>query len=987
VALGSASLNSSEIASLTVASLTPGSHAIVATYQGDTDDAASYTAAVDETVAQIATVTTLSSDANPLSAGATLHLTATVTLAQGATADGALTGQVTFTDGGTPLSNPIAIDASGHAMVAVSSLAVGTHTIVATYNGATNYAASTASVLNQQVQQTATAVTLNTSAANLLAGKPVSLTASVTSSTGVPTGSITFNDGATVLGTAALSGQGGATLTINSLPVGTNSITATYSGDANYTSNSSSPLTETVSLAQPIVTLSGPANAVDVGSSVLLTGTLSGPGVTPTGTLSVMDGAAILASQTLAANGRFSFSTSSLALGTQTLSVVYSGDSDNTPATSGAISVTIQQAPTATALSTSTNPGTVGQSITLTASVASESTGVSGTVSFTDGATVLGGAPLTAGGTVSLTLPALGFGVHSITASYSGDASHAASASAVLSERMIEPATATLTSNVNPAIAGMDVDLAAAVAASGGQTPTGIVVFSEAGQTLGSATLNSAGVAFLHTSALSVGQDAITATYAGDSNVAAISASVTETIVSATTQVGLSSSTQLATYGSGISLNATVTSNGMPPTGQVTFTDNGAPIGNTAVNSQGAATLAISTLAPGSHNIVAEYPGDARTAPASSTALNIVVKQATSLSVTSSANPAFTVSPITLTATLAATGGATASGTITFSDGSNAIGTASLNGRGVASLTLSSLPAGVHSITASYAGDGEDFASNSAALNQIVNLRGSSTTLSASHTDSSNPQAVTLIAVVQASGPDAASGTVSFSTASLQIGTAAVDANGVATLTILDESSSAENIVAQYSGDAVYAGSSSAATSVQAAAATQFTLSIDPAAVKLATTEHTTVALTLQSIAGFNDMIQLGCLGLPFAATCTFSAPGAKLAAGGSANVQLTIDTGDPLGMGAQTNARVRSSGRGVLLCSLPAVLLLGLLRRRRKLACAWLSLACITFMISGCSGLHGASTPPGTYSFKVTASGQGSGATQSQVVALTVTQ
>ncbi len=99
VALGTATVNGSEVASLTVNSLTPGNHAMVATYQGDTDDAASYTAALNEDVQKIATVTTLSSDANPLSAGATLHLTATVALAQGATADGAVAGEVTFTDG------------------------------------------------------------------------------------------------------------------------------------------------------------------------------------------------------------------------------------------------------------------------------------------------------------------------------------------------------------------------------------------------------------------------------------------------------------------------------------------------------------------------------------------------------------------------------------------------------------------------------------------------------------------------------------------------------------------------------------------------------------------------------------------------------------------------------------------------------------------------------------------------------------------------
>ncbi len=982
-------ISGSETATLTVSSLTPGNHAITATYGGDTDDAVSWsTPAVVAQVAQIATLTTVTADANPLSAGATLHLTATVALAQGAAADGALTGQVTFTGNGTALNTPISIDASGHATLAVSSMAIGTHAIVATYNGAANYATSSSSALSEQVQQTATAVALTGSATSVLAGKPVSFTASVTSSTGVPTGSMTFSDGAAVLGTVNLSGQNAATLTISSLTVGSHSITAAYNGDANYSGASSSAVAETVSLAQPMVTLSGPSNAVEVGTAVVLTGSVTGPGVTPTGTLTLLDIGTIVGTQAVAASGRFTFSTSSLPLGTRSLSVAYSGDSGNAAVSSATIAVIIQLAPTATALSASSNPGTVGQPVTLSASVVSDSPGVSGTVTFLDGAATLGTASVGTSGNASLLVPALGFGVHSVSASYSGDAAHAASSSAAVSERMTEPATATLNSSGNPAIAGMDVVFTATVAANGGQTPTGVIVFSDGGVALGSAALNATGTAVLHTSSLTVGQHSVTANYAGDANVAPTSATLTETIVSATTQVSVSSSAVLVTYNTAVSLTATVTSDGTPPTGQVTFVDNGAAIGSVGVSAEGAAALPLATLAPGNHSVVAQYAGDARNAAANSSALSIVVKQATSLLVTSSANPTLTVSQITLTAKLANSGAAVATGTVTFADGGHTLGTASLDANGAGSLTVSSLPAGSHSITASYAGDGEDFSSNSPVWLEVVNLRPSVTTLSASHTDASNPQEVTLIAVVQASGPDAASGTVSFSSGSVQIGEAKLDATGVATLTILlDESSNAENIVAQYSGDTVYAASSSAAASVQAGPATQFTLSIDPAAISVVTKQHTTVTLSLNSIAGFNDTIQLGCLGLPFAATCTFSAPQTKLSADGSTNVQLTIDTGDPLGMGAQSSAKLRGSGGGVLLCGVPTLLLIGVLRRKRKLACAWVSLACMAMMISGCSGLQSASTAPGTYTFKVTASGVGSGATQSQVLTLTVTQ
>jgi hypothetical protein len=414
-------------------------------------------------------------------------------------------------------------------------------------------------------------------------------------------------------------------------------------------------------------------------------------------------------------------------------------------------------------------------------------------------------------------------------------------------------------------------------------------------------------------------------------------------------------------------------------------------LGSGTINAQGVATLTITTPTPGTHTIVANYAGDGRASPSASTPVMVAVKQTTSLLITSSANPTLTASPITLTASLTNSGTAIASGSIIFSDGTTQLGTAQLGVDGHASLSLPSFPVGTHSIAASYAGDGKDFATASSPFSEVVNLRETTTTLTASQTDASNPQQVTLIAVVHGDGSSAPTGSMSFSSASLPIGSAPVDVNGVATLTILLEtSSSTENIVASYGGDATFQSSTSASIEAAAGPATQFTLAIDPASVSIASKQHTTIALSLASIKGFNDSIQLGCLGLPFAATCTFSTPQVKLAADGTANVSLTIDTGDPLGIGAQANAQRPTRGTTPLLCFFPAAVIAGLSMRRRKLYKALLlAFACIalTCTLSGCAGLQGSGTPAGSYSFKVTASGRGSGATQSQAVTLTVTQ
>ena len=198
-----------------------------------------------------------------------------------------------------------------------------------------------------------------------------------------------------------------------------------------------------------------------------------------------------------------------------------------------------------------------------------------------------------------------------------------------------------------------------------------------------------------------------------------------------------------------------------------------------------------------------------------------------------------------------------------------------------------------------------------------------------------------------------------------------------------------ESIVASYAGDTVYAASNSTSTAFQAGPATQFTLSIDPARVNIVSKQHMIIQLSLASIKGFSDKIQFGCLGPPFAATCTFSTPQTELAVNGTATVQLTLDTGNPLGIDAQASIKQERRNATAFLCLFPAALFMSLFSRRRRLT-ALLLIACAvesTLPPSGCAGLQGSGTPPGTYTLKVTASGEGTGATQSQDLTLTVTQ
>lgn len=332
---------------------------------------------------------------------------------------------------------------------------------------------------------------------------------------------------------------------------------------------------------------------------------------------------------------------------------------------------------------------------------------------------------------------------------------------------------------------------------------------------------------------------------------------------------------------------------------------------------------------------------------------------------------------------------------MTFNDGSVLLGSATLDVTGTATFVTSSLAVGSHAITAAYGGDTLNLASVSAATAEVVQLRPTTDTLTASSTSLSGGQQVTLISVVRYSGTVVPTGSVTFTSNGTQLGNVILDKTGVATLTV-NLLTNAPTVVASYSGDAVYAPSTSTPTSITVAPPTQFTMQLSPPSVSVQSLQHSTVTLTIASVNSFSDTLNLGCLGLPFAATCTFSKDSVALTSNGTQTVQVVIDTGTPLTSGSVARVERTSAGPMVAMCVLPGGALLGLLclggkRRRMRGGLAGLLmllvLAGVSAGLSGCAGLQPNGTPAGTYVFQVTATGLGTGVTQSVDVTLTVTQ
>ena len=183
-------------------------------------------------------------------------LTIRADVAAGPGNSGVPSGTVTFLDGSNRLGTAALINgsASSNTTFAVD----GIHNVTAQYSGDGVFLPSTGNI-PLQVNGLATTLTL-TAPVVANPGSSVTLTATVNSAGGIPTGQIEFHDGHTSLGTSPLDGTGVAFLRIGSLAVGAHSLTASYAGDEKFSASTSAAVT--INIASTDFSLAAsPANA------------------------------------------------------------------------------------------------------------------------------------------------------------------------------------------------------------------------------------------------------------------------------------------------------------------------------------------------------------------------------------------------------------------------------------------------------------------------------------------------------------------------------------------------------------------------------------------------------------------------------------------------------------------------------------------------------------------------------------------------------
>lgn len=240
--LGTCTLASASCSSTFAASALggAGTYSLTATYGASKTYPTSTSKPVSVTVTgsgPASTTTKLTvSPSDSFAAGTTASLKATVTASSGTA-----TGSIAFSVAGTTIGNCSLSSGSCTLTENTANLGAGTYPLVATYAGATGFTGSTSSTVNVTLEKAKSTTVLAVATNPVTPPASDTLTATVTTAGGAPTGKVTFSVGSFVIGTVNVSG-GTAKLTASSagLTAGTYPVTATYSGNTYANSSTSS---------------------------------------------------------------------------------------------------------------------------------------------------------------------------------------------------------------------------------------------------------------------------------------------------------------------------------------------------------------------------------------------------------------------------------------------------------------------------------------------------------------------------------------------------------------------------------------------------------------------------------------------------------------------------------------------------------------------------------------------------------------------------
>jgi hypothetical protein len=331
------------------------------------------------------------------------------------------------------------------------------------------------------------------------------------------------------------------------------------------------------------------------------------------------------------------------------------------------------------------------------------------------------------------------------------------------------------------------------------------------------------------------------------------------------------------------------------------------------------------------------------------------------------------------------------SGTVAFSVDNQPVATSTLSAGSASAIDSVVLSPGFHKVTAAYSGDSAFHSRTLSIQHQVLGMA-DTVTLSGTPNPANLGQSVTFTAQVAGSGNTVPTGQVQFLFLDgvTPEQDATLDGTGTATVTLSFSNSGAHRLKAHYVGDSNFSpGTSNILTEVINAGAGDFTISVTPASASVRLGLSTTFTVTMTSLYGFNQQVNLVCAGAEVKeTTCTFSLDPVLVAP----NINIDSPPGTSTMTFSTTPPHTASSSsktgtRGLL----PKALLAGALfllwprSRRKHFGLLLLTFAVIT--MQGCgSRIVNPGTPFGTFTITVTATAANSPSiTHSVPVTITV--
>ena len=818
----------------TISTLSVGQHDVTVHYSGD-DNYGGRTATVSDVhlVDLAEALLSVSTGATPV-VGESYPVTVSLTPAHAES--GNPTGTVTVSDG----DNSCTITFNGVATsdtCNLQTMSVGSASISADYPGDDHFAGANDST-SLEVSQASTSVVVNTSRSPEQYGQDVTFTAVVSAAnpgSGTPGGTVQFSlDGAN-LGSAVTLVNGQAGYTLSGKDAGSYSISAAYSGDADYLTSSATALTQEIDPLDTSVALTTSDSSAVYGQSLNFTATVTSadPAIIPQGSVQFsINGSGVGAPVSLDGEGVAEYGpvTNLPVAPANTVTATFIQNTDfNT--SNGSYSQAVDSVDTSIELTSPYNPAPYGAPLQVTATVSANAPSAAtpdGSVQFYLDASPLG-SPVSLdedGQALSPVLPAA-LGNYSLTAVYSGNASFNASSTASALDQSVVKADAAvhITTSSDPIEYGNNLTVTVQIdpVAPSLAAPSGTVLLKLNGVDFlgGARTLSGSKVNILvpYTS-LWPDDHQLSASYSGDSYFNAtnnFASPVTQTVQKATPIITAVTSATNIVSGQPIDLDVQVepaTAIVGGPSGSASLLINGVlSAGPSALDSQGKLTFHNMALQAGANNFSIVYGGDdyfaATTKPFSET---ITIAKADTTATITGFEPASVMVGQPFTASVQVTvntpGSGAPSGTVTLSYAGQTCDAALTDGLGSCAMTLDA-PTDVQNMSAVYAGDYNFNGSTAAPASgpQVGLGDAQMSVISWNPTDGITGQTLTLSVDISAKAPStgAPSGTITLHYGDTSCQAAII--GGTASCDVTPLSAGPAQVWAEYSGDTNFAAS------------------------------------------------------------------------------------------------------------------------------------------------------------------------------------